>query len=114
MDFGRSKCSAYASQLCSLLFTLGKIFFQIHQSNNFSDKKQKIAIARKLCLEALEKEKAAIENEYSARLNALKEDLEKIDYSKVKKLVCKIYHKSGTVVTLKFEFAHLFKYVVKS
>jgi len=47
-----------------------------------SDKKQKIAIARKLCLEALEKEKSAIENEYSTKLKALKEDLEKIDYSK--------------------------------
>ena len=52
----------------------------------FSDKKQKIAIARKLCLESLEKEKAAIENEYSAKLKALKEDLEKIDYTKVKGL----------------------------
>ena len=75
-------------------------FFQISYNDCFSDKKQKIAIARKLCLESLEKEKAAIENEYSAKLKALKEDLEKIDYSKVKKLVCKIYHKSGTIVTL--------------
>ncbi|CAG5103596.1 Oidioi.mRNA.OKI2018_I69.chr1.g858.t1.cds [Oikopleura dioica] len=47
-----------------------------------SDKKQKIAIARKLRLEELEKDKAKIENEYTAKLRALKEDLEKIDYSK--------------------------------